>query len=114
MWGAVSDERTGLSFTTTAGTRQRSHSPFRHPCDSEPYFTVSDSILPFSLPLSTRWARVEVFDPVSTRDSHYPAWVSSYIASGRTTAQKTDPLPSNGCPLLLRIRLNVCTWQRAV
>jgi hypothetical protein len=24
-----------------------------------------------------------------------------YIASGRTTARKTYPLPSNGCPLLL-------------
>jgi hypothetical protein len=25
MWGAFSDERTGLSFTTAAGLRQRSH-----------------------------------------------------------------------------------------
>jgi hypothetical protein len=28
MWGALSDERTGLSFTTAAGLRQRSHSRF--------------------------------------------------------------------------------------
>jgi hypothetical protein len=34
---------------------------------------------------------------------------SRYIASGRTTAQKTSPLPSNGRPLLLRIRWNVFT-----
>jgi hypothetical protein len=27
MWGAVSDERTGLSFTIATGPRQRSHSP---------------------------------------------------------------------------------------
>jgi hypothetical protein len=26
MWGALSDERTGLSFTIAAGARQRSHS----------------------------------------------------------------------------------------
>jgi hypothetical protein len=26
MWGALSDERTGLSFTTAAGPHQRSHS----------------------------------------------------------------------------------------
>jgi hypothetical protein len=26
MWGAVSDERTGLPFTIAAGPRQRSHS----------------------------------------------------------------------------------------
>jgi hypothetical protein len=29
MWGAVSDERTGLSFTIAAGPRQRSHSRVR-------------------------------------------------------------------------------------
>jgi hypothetical protein len=41
MWGALSDERTGLSFIITAGTRQRSHSWVWVP----PYFTVSDSRL---------------------------------------------------------------------
>jgi hypothetical protein len=46
MWGALSDERTGLSFTTAVGPRQRSHSRVRVPWDSWPYFTVSDSILP--------------------------------------------------------------------
>jgi hypothetical protein len=29
------------------------------------------------------------------------------IVSSRTTAEKTNPLPSNGCPTLLRIRRNV-------
>jgi hypothetical protein len=46
MWGAVSDERAGLSFTTAAGPRQRSHSRVRVLWDSWPYFTVSDSWLP--------------------------------------------------------------------
>jgi hypothetical protein len=31
MWGALSDERTGLSFTIAAGPSQRSHSPVRAP-----------------------------------------------------------------------------------
>jgi hypothetical protein len=34
MWGALSDERTGLSFTIAAGHRQRSHSRVRVPWDS--------------------------------------------------------------------------------
>jgi hypothetical protein len=42
MWGAFSDERTGLSFTIATGPRQRSHYRVRVPWDSLPYFTVSD------------------------------------------------------------------------
>jgi hypothetical protein len=38
---------------------------------------------------------------------------SRYIASGRTIAQKTHPLPSNGCPLLSRTVVRI-TQQRAV
>jgi hypothetical protein len=34
MWDALSDERTGLSFTTAAGPRQSSHSRVRVPRDS--------------------------------------------------------------------------------
>jgi hypothetical protein len=43
MWDALSDERTGLSFTTEP--RQRSHFRVRVPWDSWQYFTVSDSRL---------------------------------------------------------------------
>jgi hypothetical protein len=68
MWGALSDERTGLSFTRAAGPRQRSHSRVRVPLDSWPYFTVSDSRFPFSSPPTTRRVTVEVFDPASTRE----------------------------------------------
>jgi hypothetical protein len=46
MWGALSEERTGLSFTIAAGSRQRSHSQVQVPRDSWPYFTFSDSGLP--------------------------------------------------------------------
>jgi hypothetical protein len=70
MWGALSDERTGLSFTIAAGRSQRSRSPVRAPWDSRPYFTVSDLRRPISSPPTTRRITVEVFDPASTRVHH--------------------------------------------
>jgi hypothetical protein len=69
MWGALSEERTGLSFTSASGLRQRSHSRGRGPCDSQPYVTVSDSRPTFSSPRTTRRVTVEVFDPASKRES---------------------------------------------
>jgi hypothetical protein len=60
MWDALSDERTGLSFTIAADPRQRSHSR-----DSRPFLTVSVSKLPYSSPPTSRRATVEVFDPPS-------------------------------------------------
>jgi hypothetical protein len=45
MWGALSDDRTGLLFTTAAGPRQHSHSCVRVPRDTRLYFIVSDSRL---------------------------------------------------------------------
>jgi hypothetical protein len=36
-------------------------------------------------------------------------WVSGYVVSGRTKAQKTCPLPRNGRPLLLHIPWNMFT-----
>jgi hypothetical protein len=84
---ALSDERTGLSFTIAAGPRQGSHFQVRVPYDSWPYFTVSDSRLPFSSPPTTRRTTVEVFDPASTR-----VWIEcqsqSHIASdGQSVSQ---------------------------
>jgi hypothetical protein len=66
LWGAHSDERTGLSFIYAAGPCQRNLSRVRVPWDSRPYFTVSDLRLPFSSPPTTRRVTVEVFDPAST------------------------------------------------
>jgi hypothetical protein len=63
MWGSVSDERTGLSFTIAAGPRHRSHSRVRVQWHSRPYFTVSDSRLSFTSPPTTLRATVEVFYP---------------------------------------------------
>jgi hypothetical protein len=47
IWGALSDERSGLSFTIAAGPCQSSHSQVRVQRDSWPHFTASDSRLPF-------------------------------------------------------------------
>jgi hypothetical protein len=66
LWGALSDERTGLSFVYVVGPRQRSRSRVRVPWYSWPYFTVSDLRLPFSSPPTTRRVTVEVFEPAST------------------------------------------------
>jgi hypothetical protein len=65
MWSTLSVERTGLSFATAAGPRQRSHSRVRVP--------------------------MEVFDPASTRDSHNWLNPSRLELSARTT-QKTPLL----------------------
>jgi hypothetical protein len=43
MWGALSGERMGLSFTIVAGPRQRSHLRVLVPRDSWPYFTILGS-----------------------------------------------------------------------
>jgi hypothetical protein len=62
LWGALSDERSGLSFVDSAGSGQRSLSRVRVPWDLRPYFTVSHLRLPFSSPPTTRRVTVEVFD----------------------------------------------------
>jgi hypothetical protein len=68
MWGALSDKRTGLSFTIAADPRQCCHSRVRVLWDSRPYSTASDSRLPFSSPPMTHRATVEEFDPASTQE----------------------------------------------
>jgi hypothetical protein len=66
LWGALSDERTDVSFIYAAGHRQLSLSRIRVPWDSWPYFTVSDLRLLFPSPPTTRRVTVEVYDPSST------------------------------------------------
>jgi hypothetical protein len=67
LWGALSDERSVLSFVCTAGPCQRNLSRIQVPWDLRPYFTISDLRLPFSSPPTIRRVTVEVFDPASTR-----------------------------------------------
>jgi hypothetical protein len=85
--GALSDERTGLSFVCAAGPCQRSLSRVLVPWDLRSYFTVSDLRLPFLSPPTTHRVTVEVFDPASTRvkpnlllatDSHYADLAQTY------------------------------------
>jgi hypothetical protein len=80
MWGALSVERTGLSFTIAAGSSQRSHSRVRAPWDSRPYFTLSNLRLLISSPPTTRRVTVEVLDPASTRVD-FPVWRRGRIHS---------------------------------
>jgi hypothetical protein len=78
-WGALSGERTGLSFTIAAGPRQRSRSRVRVMWNSRPYFSVSDSRLFFPSPPTTRRATVGVVDPGSTQDSPEESLAAPYI-----------------------------------
>jgi hypothetical protein len=66
---ALSDERTGLSFTVAPGSRQPSHFYVRVSWDSLPYFTLSDSRLPVSSPLTTRKVTIDVSD--NSRNPHF-------------------------------------------
>jgi hypothetical protein len=54
LWGALSDERTGLSFVQAAGPWQLSLSRDRVPWYSRQHFTVSDLRLPFLSPPTSR------------------------------------------------------------
>jgi hypothetical protein len=47
MWGALSDKKMGLSFTTVAGLRQCSRSCVRVPRDSWPFYNVTDLLEDF-------------------------------------------------------------------
>jgi hypothetical protein len=67
LWAALSDGRTSLSFAIATGPRQRSHFRVRVPLDTWPYFTLSDSRLPFSSPPTTRRVTVDVFDHVKVK-----------------------------------------------
>jgi hypothetical protein len=105
IWGAVSDERIGLSFTIVTGPRQHSHSRVRVPWDLRPYVTVSGLRLPFLSPSTTRRATVEIFYPASTREELN--WILSGAdhiennASNTTSTVARGPLPSSGCLLVV-------------
>jgi hypothetical protein len=63
FWGALSNERTGLSFVYATGPRQRSLSWVRVSWDSWLYFTVSDLRLPFRCLLRLAGSRWRYFTP---------------------------------------------------
>jgi hypothetical protein len=92
LWGALSDERTGLSFLHAAGSSQRGLSRVRVPWYSRPYFTVLDLRLSISSPLMIRRVMVEVFDPASTRVNCRLRTCSAYNISARTAQKNRFPL----------------------
>jgi hypothetical protein len=77
LWGALSDERTGLCFVHAAGPCQCSLSRVRVPWDWRPYFTVLDLKFPFSSPPTSRRITVEIFYPASTRVKKF--WKIAYV-----------------------------------
>jgi hypothetical protein len=109
MWGALSVERTGLSFTIAAGPSQRSHSRVRAPWDSRSYFTVSDLRLPFSSPPTTRRVTVEVFDPASTRVCL--EWTNQLLFITATEPEYKSPSRTVNCPLLFWLLPRECLCQ---
>jgi hypothetical protein len=89
LWGALSDERTDLSFILVyaAGPCQRNLSLVRVPWDLRAYITVSHLRLPFSSPPTTRRVTVEVFDPASTRGSYHLSVVATNKCGGVAVIQ---------------------------
>jgi hypothetical protein len=109
LGGALSDERSGLSFVCAAGPCQRNLSRVRVPWDLRPCFTVSHLRLPFSSPPSTRRVTVEDTtartlgtDLTENIASNSFCIVAFVCAAGVTCFGcrgnvPTEPLPSNGC-----------------
>jgi hypothetical protein len=116
MWGALSKERTGLSFTTAAGPRQHSQSRVRVPWDSWAYFIVSYSRLPFPSPPTTRRATVEVFEPASTREAlrECPAVTRVWVML-RPTVSLGIKHPSEAYDqIFITVRQLLVCWCRAL
>jgi hypothetical protein len=105
MWGAVSDERTGLSFTTAAGPRQLNHCRVRVPWDRDHILLSQIRDFPFVSPPTTRMATVEVFDPASARKAQETPPNNSVIASRR---YRTAHVENTASKLLHYCVLRMC------
>jgi hypothetical protein len=102
MWGVLSDERKSLTLTIAPGPLQRRHFQVQVPWDSWPYFTVSDSRLPFSPPTTCR-ITVEIFEPASTRESP----LGIHEQTGRLTVRRNITFTLTWPTLL-----SIVQWQR--
>jgi hypothetical protein len=101
MWDALSDGRTGLSFTNCSWPSPAQYFRVRVPWDSWPYFTLPDWRLPFRRLIRLAGLRWTYSTPPAHGSKFKLQTHSRYIASGRTP-WKTRPLPSNGCPILVK------------
>jgi hypothetical protein len=95
-WGALSDERTGLSFVCAAGPCQSILSRVLVPWDLRPYFTVSDLRLPFRRLLRLAGSRWRYSTPPPHGSLPRLFWESRYIAAAWTT-EKTCHVVSIHC-----------------
>jgi hypothetical protein len=89
MWGALSNERTGLSFTIAAGPRRLSHSRVRVPRDSWQYYGLR-----FETPPTWRARSPYIYPPRTEWPSYTPRhWVSfsSPPTTPRATVEVIDP-----------------------
>jgi hypothetical protein len=117
MWGALSNERTGLSFKI-AGPRQRSHSRVGVPHVSWPYFTVSDSRFP------NLEGQIPVFISPRNRVATYTPghWFLFFFAFYDSKSQSyfmtggLMPVSSSWCqaPWGSRPEFFICNWTLAV
>jgi hypothetical protein len=108
LWGALSDERTGLSFVCAAGRCQCSLSRVLVPWDLRPYFTVSDLRLPFSSPPTTRRVTVEIFDPASRRVLSLTELSWTELSFCNSEANQIEITTSNSSSVTASIR---CSWN---
>jgi hypothetical protein len=96
IWEALSDERTGLSFTFVAGPRQRSHFRVRVPWDSWPYFILSYDSQGYGGSIRHRL--------------HTRSWDSGRINTLFITATRSEyksPCRTVNCPLLF----GLLSWE---
>jgi hypothetical protein len=112
---------TSLSSAVAAGPCQRIHSGVRVPWDSRPYFTVSDSRLPFLSPPTIRRATVNVFDPfynfwankieISTSNSS-SVFLCSSVAANMCLASRCLAMDYSGfqasCHIMILFQLVHC------
>jgi hypothetical protein len=101
LWGALSDERTCLSFVYAAGSCQRSVSRFPVPWDSRPYFTASDLRLHFSSPPRTRSVTDHIENTYCCGDVLSRISLTTSLAAYCCSSPFSVPLPNTGCLLLL-------------
>jgi hypothetical protein len=114
MWVALSDERTGLSFTTAAGPRQSSH--YRDPSPVglvTIFYCLRFETSLFVASYDSQGHGGGIRPRLHTGLTCQLLMTYRYIVSGRTT-QKTHPLSTNGCSLLLRIRCAGCLLSRCL
>jgi hypothetical protein len=100
LWGALSDQRTGLSFVHAAGPCQRSLSRVRFSWDSRPYFTVWDLRLSFQSPPASRRVTVEVFDATSTWVKNESPAIFHYIFSIRYRTDRIENTATNSSSIV--------------